>query len=299
MLKQLDYGVAMKTSLNHLPDLKQREIKEILKRILDASDKVEMVILFGSYARGDWREEVEEKDSRYWVKKSDYDLLVGVTDEAACEDRTLLDVERAILKAHFSTHARIIIHDMAFINEKLRRGQYFFSEIKEQGILLYDSKRLRLEKKRQLPFREVYENAQHYFKAWLKSSEGFWKIYKFCMGEKEFNKAGFNMHQACESLYKTFLLVYTDYSPKGHYLSDLGEMAGEYKFEMDRVFPKQTEEERKRFERLDYSYIGSRYDMSFKMTQEELKTMEPYVEKLFELTKQFCEERLQELKAQV
>jgi len=45
----------MKTSLSHLPKDKQAELKALADKIRDEVDGVEMIILFGSFARGDWK----------------------------------------------------------------------------------------------------------------------------------------------------------------------------------------------------------------------------------------------------
>ena len=49
-----DESLRMRTDIRHLPEAKQRELEHIVE-IISARDEVEMVILFGSYARGDWR----------------------------------------------------------------------------------------------------------------------------------------------------------------------------------------------------------------------------------------------------
>lgn len=289
----------MKTSLDqeeHLPEHKKREIKTIVEMITKASSKVEMVILFGSYARGDWKEEKDISPDAPSGTASDYDILVIVSEEQACHDGRLLRLERDILRARFTTYARLLLHDIDYVNQKLRIGQYFFSEIIEQGILLYDSKKFKLDKKRKLSPGEIYQKAKDYFDAGWESAEEFWFGYKMFSKAKMYNKASFNMHQACETLLKTFLLMTIDNSPQGHFLKDLGELAGNYRPEMNQVFPYQTEEEQERFDRLDYSYIGARYNAKFKMTKEELLILQPYVEKLFALTKSLCEERLEKLK---
>jgi len=51
-------AVAMKTSLEHLPEPKREQLAA-LAALLQAEAPVDMVILFGSYARGDWVEDAE------------------------------------------------------------------------------------------------------------------------------------------------------------------------------------------------------------------------------------------------
>lgn len=45
----------MKNSLSHLPDLKQDELKQIIATIRENCNDVEKIILFGSYARGNYK----------------------------------------------------------------------------------------------------------------------------------------------------------------------------------------------------------------------------------------------------
>jgi len=60
--------------LSHLPPDKIQELESVTGRITDTGE-AEIVVLFGSYARGDYREERGENR----VKRSDYDILVAVT----------------------------------------------------------------------------------------------------------------------------------------------------------------------------------------------------------------------------
>jgi len=61
----------MNTSLDHLPERKREQLRAIAAAV-QASVNVEMIILFGSYARGNW---VEDHGTLYY---SDYDLMVIV-----------------------------------------------------------------------------------------------------------------------------------------------------------------------------------------------------------------------------
>ena len=46
----------MKTSLDHLPARKQTQLQGIVRVIRELAE-VEMIVLFGSHARGDWGED--------------------------------------------------------------------------------------------------------------------------------------------------------------------------------------------------------------------------------------------------
>ncbi|WP_147305026.1 nucleotidyltransferase domain-containing protein [Alkalilimnicola ehrlichii] len=68
----------MKTDISHLPDNKQRELRLIVETITALVD-VELIVLFGSYARGNWVEDSYVEGHITYEYRSDYDLLV-VTD---------------------------------------------------------------------------------------------------------------------------------------------------------------------------------------------------------------------------
>jgi predicted nucleotidyltransferase len=65
----------MKTTLSHLPQHKQDQLKALTQIILDKVP-AEMIILFGSYARGDWVEDYQEK----YEYVSDFDILIVTKD---------------------------------------------------------------------------------------------------------------------------------------------------------------------------------------------------------------------------
>jgi predicted nucleotidyltransferase len=64
----------MKTTLDHLPKQKQTELQRVIEIIREEID-LEMLILFGSYARGDWVEDLDPETLQYRYQ-SDFDLMV-------------------------------------------------------------------------------------------------------------------------------------------------------------------------------------------------------------------------------
>ena len=78
----------MKRSLAHLPTHKREELKEITSIITENAD-VEMIILFGSYARNDWVEDIYTEGHITYEYKSDYDILVIVKTHPQVRKLTL------------------------------------------------------------------------------------------------------------------------------------------------------------------------------------------------------------------
>ncbi len=76
----------MKKSLRQFPPEKRVELERIASVVRQRCDDVEMIILFGSYARGEWKEEADLKPRRRSGHKSDYDVLVVVGHDWTAED---------------------------------------------------------------------------------------------------------------------------------------------------------------------------------------------------------------------
>ena len=74
----------MKTSLDHLPEDKQYWIRRTADAIVEMA-KPDMLILFGSYARGDWVEDFDEETGHYRYQ-SDIDLM-AITKNGALANK--------------------------------------------------------------------------------------------------------------------------------------------------------------------------------------------------------------------
>ena len=58
------------------------------------------------------------------------------------------------------------------------------------------------------------------------------------------------------------------------------------------ILRQDSEEEQDRFKLLDYAYIGGRYDPKFKISKEDLEILAKDVEKLLNITKEICENKI-------
>ena len=61
----------------------------------------------------------------------------------------------------------MIVHDIDFVNRRLSKAQYFFSDIKKEGICLYDSKQFQLKEAKELSNKERQKLAQEDFDYWM------------------------------------------------------------------------------------------------------------------------------------
>ena len=125
----------MKTTIDHLPDDQQQKLQAIAAVFTspDVAIPIDMLILFGSRARGDW---VDDQETGY---KSDYDLLVVVENEKQVNDLTVWGISNGRCEKSSKTPLTMIVHDIKFINKEIRVGQYFWSDIANEGVMLFDS----------------------------------------------------------------------------------------------------------------------------------------------------------------
>jgi len=284
---------AMKKSLSHLPKYKREELQEITSIITENAD-VEMVILFGSYARGNWVEDIYTEGHITYEYKSDYDILVIVKTHPQVRKLALWRNIEALVRhrSTIQTRLTLIVHDLKEVNRALAKRQYFFTDIKKEGVLLYDAKRVKLAKAQQQSPEERKQTAQEDFKYWFKSANEFFVAYDLVFKKRFYKTAAFILHQATERLYITALLVFTHYKPKEHDIETLGKHVNNLDPRFLPIFPRTTPEEERLFELLKKAYIDARYNPSYKITKKELEYLAERVKKLQRLTKAICKERI-------
>ena len=284
--------IRMKTSLAHLPKRKRTELGYAIQMIRDEFE-VEMIILFGSYARGDWVEELGP-DGFYYTYQSDFDLLVVADKKYAGKHRKWARLEDDIRRSSVvPTPVTLIHHSIGYLNDRLSRGHYFFLDIVREGILLYDAGRHELAEPRELTPAEYREKAESYFAHWFGSANEFFFDSRAAVERNSLNNAAFYLHQAVERYYSALLLVLTDYRPKTHDLERLGNLAAAQKPEVLDVFPRGTESERQRFELLRRAYVDARYDATYSISRADLEWLAGRVRLLQELTERICREKIE------
>lgn len=284
----------MKKSLSHLPEEKRDELRAITGIITEMID-AEFIILFGSYARGDW---VEDRyigdDNILYEYQSDYDLLIVVKDlpEYQYKGYRKRIRRKARMAADCDTRLSIIMHSIDEVKAAIKRGNYFFSDIKKEGILLYSSKRFRLPAVKELNLKQRQGNAERDFRNWFESAKNFYGAFKSELRKKHNKLAAFDLHQATEHSYHTALLVFTGYKAKLHDLEELGIQVDRLNSEFKGIFPQNTDEEKRLFKLLRNAYVGARYDMGYKITKEELEYLAEQVKLLQDITEKVCKEKI-------
>jgi predicted nucleotidyltransferase/HEPN domain-containing protein len=251
-----------------------------------------MIILFGSYARGEWVEDYQENHEYV----SDYDILVITADrKTAKRNKTWRDLEAQLRDHKEITKTNIIHHSIGFVNDRIEKQNYFFLDILNEGIVLYDSGNCEISKPKELSPTERQAKAQEEFDLWFESGNNSLKKFSFSYGENLLKEAVFDLHQSVERYYAAVLLVFTDYKPRTHDIGDMGQQAVKQHSDFLQVFPQSTDEEKRLFELLKKSYIEARYSKNFTVEKSELDYLSERVQLLKELTERICKEKIEEL----
>lgn len=296
----------MRTDLVRLPDKKRRDLQRVVEILFaefaeaigiatakwKKQGRILKVVLYGSYARGDW---VEDPVGGYF---SDYDILVVVNDErltdvveywAKADDHFL----RAVTIDHtIGAPVNFIVHTLQDVNEQLHRGRPFFIDIIEHGIALYEAEDFAFDQPRPLTPEATLKEARANYDQWYPSAVEFLETGKFAQSKEWNNKAAFDYHQATERFYHCLLLVLTLYTPKSHKLNFLRSQAEAQASELIEVWPRNTKFGQRCFELLRQAYVNARYSKHYKITAEELEWIADRVALLAELVERLCHERL-------
>lgn len=299
----------MRDGLDHLPEAKRRELAHVVGVIREGfafaiarrtmpdlrGGKLLKIVLFGSYARGDW---VEDPVGRYF---SDYDLLVVVDREALTdvpefwaktEERLLADLAAGV---ELRTPVSLIYHSFDDVNEKLRLGRYFFIDIVRDGVVLFEEPGFALAEPHQLSPAEALRETREYYEEWFETANQFLEAVQFHRDRGHANLAAFNLHQATERLYHCLFLVRTLYSPKTHNLNQLRQLAEDVEPRLKGVWPRDSKFERRCYELLREAYVKARYSRHYRITAEQLEWLSGRAEILLRTVRELCEERISTL----
>src|SRR5829696_3819494 len=133
-----------------------------------------MLLLFGSFARDVW---VEDPVGGYL---SDLDMLVIVKSPSMVDKVKLSSkIEDRARRITKPTSLSLLVHDIKDVNEQLEKGFYFFSDIKKEGIMIYDSGQFHLAEPRERTLAERKAHAQMWFDQWFESAGEFYSMFEF------------------------------------------------------------------------------------------------------------------------
>jgi uncharacterized protein len=273
-------------------------IKPLLDRItseilIAGKNTIAMIILFGSYARGDWVSDEYTEGHITYSYQSDLDIMVVLKKGkhiAYAEPRIEKRLERELVHDLFSKKPWItlIFESIDYVNRQLEKGRYFYSDIKKEGVLLYDCGEFTLSETKVLSLKQRRAIAKEDFEQWFESGSEFLIDTLNALQRNSLNRGAFYLHQATESFYSAITLVFSGYKIKLHDIRKLGSLAGNYNAELWQVFPHSSVDERQAFKLLEKAYIEARYSKEYRISREQLIFLIERVTKLQNLTERIC-----------
>ncbi|WP_284760067.1 nucleotidyltransferase and HEPN domain-containing protein [Agrobacterium sp. fls2-241-TYG-188a] len=301
----------MKSSLDHIPHRKQRELARALEILHEEFEdalndgtadfkkrgRILKIILFGSYARGTFVDEPHTMKGY----RSDFDLLVIVNNRKLTDHATYWykAADRIIRDSFIETPTQFIVHSLREVNTELKKGHYFFSDIRKEGIVLYELDDEPLAEPKLLTAAERLEVAREHYSERYKLAGTFIKGSKFYQSEGDAKVAAFELHQAIEQAYSCVLLTLTNYGPASHNIKFLRSLAEEQDLRLIEAFPRDHHRQRAMFNTINEAYVKARYSKHFKITDEALVWLGEQTAHLLELVKVVCDEHIQMLEQAV
>ena len=302
----------MKSDLDHLPERQQQELAHIRTTLLTefeaalkrgaggtsdrrTSGKVRKIILFGSYARNDW---VDEPENGY---QSDFDLLIVVSHQKLTDIASYWwEAENKIMRdPTVGRIVNIIVHDLAEVNQAIGKGEYFWTDIVRDGVMLYELPGHPLAVPKPMTPKDAVEMAERYFAHWMPKIVDSLEIADFCMTAGKRNDAAYNLHQAVERAYICFLLAHTFYFPRSHNIKFLRSLAEDVDKRLVEAWPREQRLDRRRFEALKRAYVEARYSDQYDISVEDLETLASCARRLRDLVLESCQEQIARLKDNV
>ncbi|ERM00234.1 nucleotidyltransferase [Brucella intermedia 229E] len=301
----------MKDRIDHLPPhVKQHELQRVLEILFEEFDdalkegsaefkkrgRILKIILFGSYARGT---QVDEPHTGKGYR-SDFDLLIIVNN------RKLADFEAYWHKAEdrlmrlrdVQTPVNFIVHSLREVNTRIKEGRYFFTDIRREGIVLYELEPEPLAQPGTPNPDDAYRVAKEYFDDRLPHAQSFTEGAEFYLGKGRFKEGAFLLHQAIEQAYSTFLLVTTNYSPASHNLKFLRRLSEGQQNELAKAWPPQDQQRYKAwFNIVNEAYVKARYSPHFDITEEALLWLLKQTNLLIAQIEQLCSQHLDKMRA--
>jgi predicted nucleotidyltransferase/HEPN domain-containing protein len=303
----------MKSSLDHMPPRKQRELAQVLEILHEEFEdalkegtaefkkrgRILKIILFGSYAKGGW------VDEPFTMKgyRSDFDLLIIVNDRRLCEfaDYWYKAADRLIRDKSIETPVSFIVHSRREVNTYLKEGQYFFCDIRKEGIILYELDDEPLAEPRPLSPADRLRIAREHFEQRFAEARTILETARYQLGKSErtgdsWSKwSAFSLHQSLEQAYSCILLTLTNYGPPSHNIKFLRSLAEEQDRRLAEAFPRDQHRERAWFNTLTEAYVKARYSKHYEISEEALSWLGERAAVLLERVDHVCREHLERL----
>ncbi|MDF0544996.1 nucleotidyltransferase domain-containing protein [Sphingobium sp. H39-3-25] len=301
----------MRTDLDHLPSAKQRELDRVVEMLFQGfreatqeatgrrkSARILKIILFGSYARGDWVD--APFDANQFM--SDYDILVIVNQKELTDGALYWEAtEQRLFDAHqvekiIRTPVNFIVHTLQQVNDGLSHGRLLFTEIAKDGVVLYQSDDRPLANPKPKTPEQSYLMAKEYFEDLFPGAMRRFAFAEIGYERGWYQDSAFDFHQATEKLYRCVLTTFTFYAPRSTNIVFLRGMAEGLDRRLFDAWPRATHADRAMYQKLKDAYRKGQHSKHFEISSEQLEWLKTRIEILGALVHEVCSERIAKLK---
>ena len=267
-----------------------------LRRAADLADP-EMIVLFGAHACGAVNGHSTNSTHGNGPYTPDYELLV-ILEHCKLARRleiwqTIMQRFRADPEPSNGIELSFLTKSRSEVNQQLRLGSSFFSDIKRQGIVLHRSEEVQLARCRSIDPIQRQIAARRALRWWCRSaSDSLWAFEMF-MERGRYRRAAFELHQAAEFLYTGTVIVFTGHQSRSHNLRRLERRVANLEPAFFGLLgPATGNGDCRLFGLLNAAYIKGRYNGAFRVTRRELDQLARRVRRLQRVTKRICQERI-------
>lgn len=291
----------MNTSLAHLPEEVQDKLSRLVGYIRSEVPEIQYIILYGSYARGDYVD--YDQRIEYGLRtcyQSDFDIVALTPKRKAAQvsiDRRLRNASAKYARGHADFKVPPVEFFVEFVedfNAHIAEGQYLYTDIVKEGIVLYNSGEYELEPVRELNYTQIANLSKKYYTAKFARGKGRLKAAKFYYNEGDYVDGSFDLHQATEKFLQAIILTACHYSKKSHNIIEMLQKTKLFTTVAVEIFHTDTAESNRLLKLLQSAYIESRYNDDFVMPKEDYEKLLEMVERLQVATEKFCLETIAE-----
>jgi HEPN domain-containing protein len=245
--------------------------KEIYKQIVDLIleiSEIEKIFLLGNSGVkrstqtifSQWQEPSEQDDHFYLL------LLTAKNDE-----KFLVSIQEKLeSKLQYFVPSTLIVLGVSQFNNWLSCGHPFASRVFENALLLYDACHIIFsepgrgdEEALNKEYNDFYRHAVRNVREFLAGAE----LYKI---RSQYRLSAFMLHQAAEQALRAMMVINTGLRINTHSIDKLIRYCSMFCPEAGDIFPRNNEKSKKLFHILQKAYIGSRYDIDYSISPEEL-----------------------------
>src|SRR3546814_7048420 len=126
---------------------------------------------------------------------------------------TTLFRSRFLHDREIKTPVSFIVHSRREVNEAIRKGQYFFTDLRKEGIVLYELDDEPLVEPRPRTAKAAYATAKEHFEVRLPFAASMLKSFRLHLVDNDLRQSAFLLHQAIEHGSSGPLPTLTNYSP--------------------------------------------------------------------------------------